>query len=141
MARIKFQIDYHANWGQQLCVCGSFPELGVFDENRAIELKNDGDLWNAELEIDTKSGDELLYYYFVREDSINVRKEWGEYRRLYLGGNQFFVLSDQWKNRPYHSYLYSSVFTESVFARETKNSTTKYPKQAVLLPEVGKSCK
>lgn len=133
MARIKFQIDYHANWGQQLCVCGSFPELGVFDENRAIELKNDGDLWNAELEIDTKSGDELLYYYFVREDSINVRKEWGEYRRLYLGGNQFFVLSDQWKNRPYHSYLYSSVFTESVFARETKNSTTKYPKQAVLL--------
>jgi hypothetical protein len=34
---IKFNIEYYTRWGQQVCICGSIPELGNGDEN-TIEL-------------------------------------------------------------------------------------------------------
>ncbi|HBK94386.1 MAG TPA: hypothetical protein DDZ69_05150, partial [Porphyromonadaceae bacterium] len=32
MSLIKFQISYHTNFGQEIYVCGSIPELGNLDE-------------------------------------------------------------------------------------------------------------
>ncbi|MDR1517729.1 MAG: 4-alpha-glucanotransferase [Dysgonamonadaceae bacterium] len=142
MAHLSFQLDYHAACGQQICICGSVAELGGFDEGKALPLANSGSLWRAELEVE--SAGTLQYYYFVRENSANVRREWGGYRELNLVEGKSFFVSDNWKNAPAHQYLYSSVFTDSVFARPMV-SHTAYPAQALLLnvacPYVGKNQK
>ena len=53
MAFITFQIDYHTTWGQEVCLSGSLPEMGSFDESKAILLTNNGDTWSTELKINS----------------------------------------------------------------------------------------
>ena len=49
---IKFNIEYYTRWGQQVCICGSIPELGNREENKAIELSTtEGHNWGAEITI------------------------------------------------------------------------------------------
>lgn len=144
MAVLTFQIDYHTNWGQQVCLCGSIPEMGQFDETNALVLSNEGNRWFAELNVtETK---EIQYYYFIRQGTGVIRREWGRPRKLHIIKNkEKFIIQDLWKSKPYHSYLYSSVFTESVFKHEKTTLPTKYYKHSVLLnvicPYVGKDQK
>jgi 4-alpha-glucanotransferase len=114
---IKFNIEYYTRWGQQVCICGSIPELGNRDENKAIELSTtDGHNWGAEITIrKTKT---IEYYYFIREAGTTTRREWGKWRLLKTGGKKMFSIKDHWKDKPFHQYLYSSVFIESVFAHK-----------------------
>lgn len=131
MALISFQLNYHTHWGEQVCLCGSASELGGFNEDKAIVLSNNGDTWSAEIE--HQSDGFLYYYYFIREGKLNVRREWGEHRVLFLKkGNTFFV-RDLWKSRPYHHYLYSGVFTDSVFYHETALQKPTYHSRSILL--------
>lgn len=142
MIRLKFQIDYYTTWGQQVCICGSIPEMGNFNENKALVLSPTGDnKWLTELTVsDTAS---VEYYYFIREGGGTVeRREWGENRVIPLSDGKLFEIEDHWKDKPYHHYLYSSVFTESVFARENNKFVVDYKSGSVLLnvlcPYVGK---
>ena len=38
--KIKFHINYHTNWGEELYICGSVPELGGGDavKSKAMRL-------------------------------------------------------------------------------------------------------
>jgi len=143
MTHLKFQLNYRAEWGQQICICGSAPELGGFDEEKALPLSNSGDEWTVEL--DVASAGILQYYYFVRENAVNVRREWGESRTLNIVEGKSFFVSDRWKDKPCHSYLYSSVFTDSIFARSKVEVAATYPEKALLLnvvcPYVGRNQK
>jgi len=51
MALLTFRLNYHTTWGQQVCLCGSVPELGQFDESNALVLSNEGDDWFAEVKV------------------------------------------------------------------------------------------
>ncbi len=131
MIFLTFQLSYHTLWGQQVCVCGSTPELGSFDESKALVLNNDGDLWNIQLSVHHVGN--IDYYYFIKEGGHTIRREWGENRRLFVENNKTFYLQDLWKTEPYHRYLYSSVFTESVFAHTKKTFSGEYYSQSILL--------
>ena len=129
---IKFNIEYYTRWGQQVCICGSIPELGNRDENKAIELSTtDGHNWGAEITIrKTKT---IEYYYFIREAGTTTRREWGKWRLLKTGGKKMFSIKDHWKDKPFHQYLYSSVFIESVFAHKKNNTVSAYKNGNILL--------
>lgn len=131
MAILSFQIDYHTAWGQQVCICGSIPELGDMDESQALPLKNEGDLWCTEVTINKSQ--ELSYYYFIRERENTVRREWGSPRTLRVTASKDYVVRDLWKNRPYHAYLYSSAFTGTFFAHPKEGLPERYHARSVLL--------
>ena len=130
--RIKFNIEYYTRWGQQVCICGSIPELGKGDENKALELSTaDGHNWGAQITL--KKTKAIEYYYFIREGETTVRREWGKCRMLKTGNKKAFSIKDHWKDKPAHQYLYSSVFIESVFAHKKNDSTSTYKNGNILL--------
>lgn len=131
MSLIKFQISYHTNFGQEIYVCGSIPGLGNLDEADALKLTCEGEVWSAKTE--SKTTGQIEYYYFLKEQGKTIRKEWGEHRRLHVEKSKMFFVQDLWKNKPYHGYLYSSAFTESIFFHEKANSTLSYFPNSILL--------
>lgn len=131
MSLIKFQISYHTNFGQEIYVCGSIPELGNLDEAGALKLTCEGEVWSAETE--SRKNGQIEYYYLLKEQGKTIRKEWGEHRRLYVAKSKTFFVQDLWKNKPYHGYLYSSAFTGSIFFHEKAHSTLSYFPNSILL--------
>ena len=132
MAVLTFQLDYHTTWGQEVCICGSTPELGSFNESEGLLLKFDGSKWFADINI-TESK-EVRYYYFIRQGNSVIRREWGSHRKVYIiKSKKQFIIQDLWKNKPYHHYLYSSVFTDTVFSHNKTTRPPKYFNQSILL--------
>lgn len=131
MISLTFQLSYHTTWGQQVFLCGSIPEMGNFDETKSLLLSNSNDLWSAEIRIN--SIPQIEYYYLIKEGEAVVRREWGEKRQLRLEDNNTFYIQDLWKNQPYHNYLYSSVFSDSIFAHKKGTGVNKYFTNSVLL--------
>ncbi len=81
MALLSFQINYHTAWGQQVCLCGSTPELGQFDESKAIVLSAAGDDWFTEINV--AGTNDVYYYYLIRQGESIIRREWGANRKLH----------------------------------------------------------
>lgn len=132
MIQLRFQINYHTTWGEQVYLCGSIPELGNFDESKALKLSvSQNNQW--ETFFSTKNTASIAYYYLIKEGETTVRKEWGPNRFLRLSDNKSFLIEDHWKDKPFHQYLYSSVFTKSVFAHEEEQSPLKYGNGDILL--------
>ena len=132
MNQITFQINYRTVFGQNIFLCGSIPELGSFDESKALRMNCNGDVWTAEINLKT-SLEEIQYYYLVKQQSVTVRKDWGEPRKIIIDKNKAFIIFDMWKDKPYHGFLYSSVFTESVFFHSVAGVKVNYFPKTVLL--------
>lgn len=132
MISLAFQLDYHTTWGQHVFVCGSIPELGAFDETKAVPLTHDGgNLW--QLHLDVAASPRVEYYYLIKEGKSVARREWGGHRMLALADGMTFHVHDLWKNQPYHGYLYSSVFTDSIFAHQKQPLAASYHPHSILL--------
>ncbi|MDD2327508.1 MAG: 4-alpha-glucanotransferase [bacterium] len=132
MAHVTFQLNYHTTWGQQVCLCGSTSGLGMFDEDKALLLSCDGDRWYTDLKM--KETDTLEYYYLIRQGDSTIRREWGARRRLrVIKGKKTYIVQDHWKEKPYHAYLYSSVFIDSIFHHQKKTLPAKYYSRSLLL--------
>lgn len=132
MANLTFTINYHTAWGEQICLCGSTPALGEFNEEKAIIFTANGDNWSATVNIEATT--DIAYYYFIRKGGYTVRREWGKNRKLHITkSKKEFVVHDFWKNKPYHSYLYSTAFTDTVFCHKVSPLPVKYYTQSVLL--------
>lgn len=131
MAILTFQLDYHTAWGQQVCLCGSIPQLGNMNESEAMVLRNDGNTWYTEIAVNHSS--DIDYYYFIRERNTTVRREWGNPRAIRIVDSKDYIIQDLWKNRPYHGYLYSSAFTDSIFFHRKESIPRRYHAHSVLL--------
>lgn len=131
MALLTFQLEYHTTWGQEVCLCGSIPQLGNLNETEALVLQNDGDTWYTELTVPAST--DLSYYYFIRERNSTVRKEWGALRSVRIVASKDFIFKDLWKNQPYHTYLYSSAFSDSIFYHDIKPIAYRYHAHSILL--------
>ncbi|MDR2955825.1 MAG: 4-alpha-glucanotransferase [Prevotella sp.] len=129
--KIKLQLNYQTNWGQSVCVCGSIPELGSRDENRAVEMVNNPpSAWSLELETD--SVETIEYYYLIKEQGRVVRKEWGSPHKLSVEKDQTYESDDLWQDEPTQKYLYTSGFSNSFFHHELK-AKLKYYRNTLLL--------
>ena len=81
--KIHFKINHQVLFGQTICICGSLPELGQCDENKAVDMVNkSAAVWELTIEIckDAINRAPINYYYIVKENNHIVAKEWGKPR-------------------------------------------------------------
>ena len=119
--KVKFKINYHTVWGQNLFVSGSCKELGIDSSAKALPMKytRDGN-WEAEVNIDLTNTKQFSYTYLIKsETEENVLWEWGEARKLSLAKpNATVVLEDAWKpNKDVENALLSQAFAGNLFKR------------------------
>ncbi len=138
--RVKFNIDYYTNFGEQL-----FLNILIEgkDPKRHAMSAYDGHSWFVEIPL-TKTGDYVDYFYDVCVDGIERRKEYCvvphrlEFSSL-RGAN--YVVCDHWLDMPEDAYMYTSAFTECVMGRQRALSTpTEYARTLrlkVRAPQVG----
>lgn len=131
---ISFHLHYHTTWGQIVCLTGSNPALGEFDESRAVAMRYHANgHWSIELEFpEDEPGFE--YRYLIREGG-NVRdREWGKNRTFdAVPENRNYILFDHWQNRAPLSSFYSSAFTECIFRRTPSGNTPRMYDRALTI--------
>lgn len=117
---LSFNIEYHTNWGEELRISGSIPELGGSDISKAIPLHTvDGIHWRVTIHLQAASADVLTYSYLIFRNGKAVRKEWNTLPRcIYPTGDKkkTYYMNDNWKNIPADQYFYSAAFTKALLA-------------------------
>ncbi|BEH00590.1 4-alpha-glucanotransferase [Bacteroides sedimenti] len=130
---LSFHIEYRTNWGEEVRILGSVPELGEWNEEQSVALSTtDGISWNLSKEIKKPVNGIIEYTYYIFKNGEAIRKEWDSFRRkIYAQGNGKTIYRnlDTWKNVPDQQFFYSSAFTECLLARKPedreKNSFSK----------------
>ncbi|HYE80334.1 MAG TPA: CBM20 domain-containing protein, partial [bacterium] len=83
---LRFTLNYRAEYGQVLVVCGSAPELGSWEVSRApaMTVVAGDDHWQLVLELpDEARPAPLAYKYALRDERTGaVTWEWGPNRIL-----------------------------------------------------------
>lgn len=124
MTEVTFSIRYRAEWQQSLCISGSVPELGNWDESKAIELSSsDNEVWTGHVSLDGRRKD-FSYYYLVKDKSGRIiRREWKRMHRLLIKEPFHTIyMDDHWIDRPANSPFYSSAYYDVLFAHKEQNS-------------------
>ena len=81
--KIIFQMKYNTQPGEDLGVIGSIPELGTWDQNRALRMNwNDGNIWKACINYDFGREKEIEFKYIFIENGRVKRWEDGNNRKL-----------------------------------------------------------
>ena len=119
--KLLFNIEYQTTFGEELV-------LNLLGENRTESHKmgtHDGLHWTCELSRAVKTSTTIDYYYTVCRGDDEVRHEWlVEPHRLELVASKGvrYIVYDHWLDIPEDSFMYSSAFTECVFARQCESS-------------------
>ena len=126
---IRFSINYHTRWGQGLFICGSAPELGEWDPDKALPLEclHHGE-WTLELPIKRRYLKPLSYKYFHREGNGKPLWEWGENRRIHVEDKKADRISirDFWMSHGNpENALASAAFTDNLMRRTSKRAALK----------------
>lgn len=134
MTKIKFNIDYKTEWGEELCISGSLPQLGNLNQNEAFVLStNNGLNWSGEIVLSSVDKLPVEYYYFVRKDGCELIKEAAPNRLLMLANNAVYKVQDYWKNTIEHTYLYTDAFAQSIFKQSLQSlEISKFNKSIIL---------
>ncbi len=125
--KIKFRINYHTRWGQNLYV-----SMKNGDTENAVPLHytENGD-WEGQTIVDDVRVGGLSYKYFIREEGREDVWEWGPCRRLRpesLENGRNFMLLDAWRpQRDDHNVLFSYAFTGNLFSREKSSESHRPP--------------
>ncbi|GAB6011919.1 4-alpha-glucanotransferase [Viscerimonas tarda] len=128
---INFNIDYYTLWGESLYICGSIPQLGAWNEEKALALScRNSSGWSAPLEIE--DGQAFDYYYFIKKDDSVVRREWGAPRSVSPDKVAVLDLLDAWHEQPQQEFLYTSAFSDSFFAHKPAQNKKRF-NQSILL--------
>lgn len=130
--QLTFKIHYETQWGQQLIILGSVPELGNQQLTDAFRLQYLGDgFWGGTIPV-ADSYSKIAYQYVLVDDFNTVLgKEWGTVRLLDLAKVKTpeLIVKDNWKGtgHPEHA-LYTSAFQNLIFKPaffKPKKSTLK----------------
>lgn len=124
MSAIKFKINYHTNFGEEVYICGSHPELGNLEISQAKKLTYQDGYWEIDVNINTTGI--LRYFYLIKDHNRVSRLEWGKTRKIHITKSKDFSINDNWKNKPFHNYLFTSAFSDSIFAHEAKTTNRYY---------------
>lgn len=118
---LSIEINYRTHWGEDVRVCGSIPELGGGDLQKAIPLHTrDGESWSLTIEAISPAESFLEYTYFIFCNGKPIQKEWDTFpRRIQLRNtpNRVYHSFDAWRDMPKEQLFYSSAFTQSLTVR------------------------
>lgn len=130
--KIVFSIVYHTEFGQNISLIGSAPELGSWDPASAPHMKFIGDgKWELEISLDETSKG-LEYKYLLQDDrNQKLIYEWGSDRKIIFGKENYnsMYLMDSWRSNlnPENS-LYSAAFTGNIWRRKLSKGKKKNTK-------------
>ena len=135
---LSFNIEYRTNWGEEIRVLGSVPELGENRPEGAIPLSTvDGIHWTAEIEIRMPENGSVQYGYHVYREGKSVRAEWNSLPRvLHVSGavaEKVYNLYDCWKDLPEQQYFYTSALTESLLAHRERQAAVTSHERSILI--------
>lgn len=126
--KVVFKINYYTQWGQQVCVSGTIPELGADNPAQAFPLNYtyDGN-WEGEVEMDSAKENQVQYKYLVKNESGDrIIWEWGSLRLLDLSGikSKTVVIEDAWRPQSdIENALFSQAFAGNLFKRKNRVTT------------------
>lgn len=127
--KISFQIEYRTNWGEEVRVLGSIPELGNENPaNAALMQTTDGRHWLLEKTVAIPASGLITYNYYIYRNGEIIRKEWtGSQRcmRVSPDKEKSYRTYDSWKVVPDQQYFYSSAFTDSLLAHRRRDKAPK----------------
>lgn len=115
---ITFQINYKAEWGQQMCVLGNCQEIIEWTESTPLVLNcHDAEQWTITIQI-PDFADVLQYTYAIRNTDGSFIYESGKKRHISLETHaKHCILQDFWKDSDYEQAFLSTAFSQSLFAR------------------------
>ena len=119
--KLLFNLEYQTTFGEELV-------LNILKENGKVEQHKMGTLnglnWTCTIN-HGKACAYVDYYYSVYRGDEEYRHEWlVQPHRLEFSATKAtrYIVYDHWIDIPEDSYLYSSAFTDCVFARECRLS-------------------
>ena len=115
---ITFQINYKAEWGQQICILGNCQDIVEWTENAPLVLNcHASENWTVTTQV-PDFADVLHYVYAVRNTDGSFMYEGGRPRRIRLEADmKHVVLQDFWKDTDYEQAFFSTAFSKSLFVR------------------------
>ena len=115
---ITFQINYRAEWGQELCVIETTESVLGWTEKHPLVLSCQGqDFWTASVPVSDFAG-EVHYKYAIRQTDGSFIYEAGNPRNLLLfSGDKKVIFRDFWQVNDYEKAFLSTVFQHSLFRR------------------------
>ena len=103
--KIIFSINYNSFFGEEVCILGSSPKLGLWNLDGALHLKwNEGNLWKGEINIEVENLQDFEFKYVITEKGTIKYWESGDNNIINFTGliNEF-----QFKNKgSYNKYGY-----------------------------------
>lgn len=134
---IIFNIEYRTNWGEEVKIVGSIPELGNWQVEEASALQTtDGIRWSTSIKIPMPENKIIQYTYYIYKDGKIIRKEWDSFPRslsISADDKKSYQVYDYWKNIPDQQYFYSSAFTECLLPRKEKIVAPKHFKKGIVV--------
>lgn len=123
--RLIFNIDYHTNDGECICISGNIPELGDCDYSKAVMLRPLGNGKNAiEVAISPATSSISYRYLIMRKDGTR-REEWGANRTIRLDSRLAEAsIFDFWQDQPTDKQFFTKAFTKCVCGRRFPNAPT-----------------
>ncbi len=115
--KLTFNIHYTTQWGQQIYLCGSIPELGNGDPKQALLCQYiEHGQWQQEL-VFKKAPKSFDYQYLVKNDQGEIiDQEWGTPRSLIPPKSDKVQVQDHWRSQKHaDNVFYSSAFTKVIF--------------------------
>ena len=118
--KILFNLEYQTTFGEELV-------LNILSADNAAKTTKhkmttlDGWHWFCELNLTSKSGTYIDYYYSLYRGDDEVRHEWQmEPHRLEFAAKKgiYYTVYDHWLDIPEDAFMYSSAFTDCVMARK-----------------------
>ena len=135
--KITFKIDYKTQWGEEMRITGSVPELGKnhFKEAPALHT-HDGIHWETTLEISSPATVFTYNYCIVKEGEL-IAKEWDLFPRYMEmpkdSENIHCHTLDKWKMISGQQYFYSSAFTNCLLARKKSTKTAQLYNKTIVI--------
>ncbi len=120
---LRFSLNYRAEYGQVLVVCGSAPALGAWNVlvSPSMAVVAGDDQWELAVELTDADLTDLTYKYALRDERTgNVIWEWGADRTTGLPAATYAeaTLTDAW--RPLaepDNVLFAAAFTKALMGR------------------------
>ncbi|MDE6695534.1 MAG: 4-alpha-glucanotransferase, partial [Muribaculaceae bacterium] len=115
--KIKIHIDYHTQWGEAIYICGSIPQLGGDDPQKAPMLEMTApDLWT--IAVDVPASVESFSYRFIVKAENHWREEWGKPHKFVAAkGISIYDIHSFWQDVPNDKPYYSSAFVDGMLNR------------------------
>ncbi|WNJ19345.1 4-alpha-glucanotransferase [Pontibacter sp. G13] len=118
--RLRFQIQFSTEWGQQIQVLGAHPLLGAWQDDQAISMEylQDGQ-WELTVDIPSSDVEGLEYQYVLRQADGNVERSFAKPLVVPQGASEYqeIHLNDSWRS----AWDPSNAFFRSAFSRVLMN--------------------